>query len=149
MQLFEGYLLGCLSAEVAVGFADAGPFLKQFPKLGTINVVLDPLLIFGLGMGVAGAALATTISITFAAVYLVAVSSRNGLSVTPPWSVLNARRRVIGEITRIGGSRTLSLLSLSFGFMCLNKLVSSISEVAMTAWTLCGRLDQLILSVTR
>ena len=110
-----------------------------------INVVLDPLLIFGLEMGVAGAALATTISITFAAVYLVAISSRNGLSVTPPWSVLNARRRVIGEIARIGGSRTLSLLSLSFGFMCLNKLVSSISEVAMTAWTLCGRLDQLIL----
>lgn len=63
------YLLGTLFSMVTTG---TNPFINAqgFPRIGMLsvvigavsNLILDPLLIFGLGMGVSGAAVATVIS---------------------------------------------------------------------------------------
>lgn len=56
---------------------------------GLVNAVIDPILIFGAGMGLAGAAIASVISrITVAAIALYSVTKAHGLIVQPVWSML-------------------------------------------------------------
>ena len=71
------YLFGTISVQISMGL---NPFItcQGFSKtsmmtvmIGAIlNIILDPILIFGLGMGVAGAALATIISQTVSALWV-------------------------------------------------------------------------------
>lgn len=72
------YLLGTISVQAALGlnqfitcqgFAKTGMMTVLIGAI--INIVLDPILIFGFHMGVSGAALATIISQTVSAIWVV------------------------------------------------------------------------------
>ena len=72
------YVLGTIPVMISLGM---NPFLNAqgFTMLGTVtvvlgavlNIVLDPIFIYVLGMGIAGAALATVISQTVSAVWVI------------------------------------------------------------------------------
>lgn len=72
------YLYGTISVQLALGL---NQFItcQGFAKTGmltvvigaVLNIILDPIMIYGLGMGVAGAALATIISQTVSAAWVV------------------------------------------------------------------------------
>jgi len=80
--------------------------------LNLVNLALDPLLIFGLGWGIAGAAWATTVAQwagAIAFVWLLLVGRREALGVERAWP----RLADVAHLARIGGAlaaRTLSLL---------------------------------------
>lgn len=71
------YLVGTIAVQIALGM---NPFINTqgFAKVGmttvmigaVINIVLDPILIFGFNMGVKGAALATILSQTVSAAWV-------------------------------------------------------------------------------
>lgn len=71
------YLLGTISVQLALGM---NPFINTqgFAGMGMVtvligaisNIILDPIFIFGFGMGVKGAAIATIISQTISAVWV-------------------------------------------------------------------------------
>ncbi len=122
------------------------PALARAAVLSTlVNMVLDPVCMLGLGMGVAGAGLATSISIVVAAAYVMSLFLRG--KTQTPFSVdpAGVSAAAVWEIVRVGFPQFLSMSSLALGFLFLNKLVGSISEQAMNAWTLAGRMDQLVL----
>ncbi len=66
---------------------------------GAVNAVVDPLLIFGVGLGLTGAAIASVISrITVAAIALYSVAAKHGLIIKPVWSALLGDFKALSSI---------------------------------------------------
>ena len=138
--LAGGVLMGTLQGEGLTKYIAAASIISA-----VLNVALDPVLIFWLDMGVAGAGMATTLAIALTAIYVIGIFVKNKSSIPIKWNILNARRDLMREIVRIGSLQSLGMISMALTFMFLNNLVSSISQDAMNSWALCGRTDQLIL----
>ncbi|MBN1532655.1 MAG: MATE family efflux transporter [Spirochaetes bacterium] len=137
--LLGSVLLGTLQGEGLTKYIATASVMSA-----VINVALDPVLIFWLDLGVAGAGLATTLGIAITAVYVIGIFAKNKSSIPIHWNVMRARWHLIAEIVRIGSLHSLGMITMSATFMLLNNLVSSIGQDAMNAWALCGRTDQLI-----
>ncbi|MBC8546000.1 MATE family efflux transporter [Clostridiaceae bacterium NSJ-31] len=97
---FSIYLMGTLFVQISLGlnqFISAQGFAKtsMFTVLigAIINIVLDPIFIFGFGMGVRGAALATILSqfISAAWVLFFLFSKKSTLKINPKYFHLEAR----------------------------------------------------------
>lgn len=110
-----------------------------------LNIVLDPILIFILHMGVAGAGLATSLSVLISMVYGVLSLKKGGSHLTLTINLFNSQKPFIREIIRIGFPNLISMAAMSISFMILNKLVGGIGQVEMNAWTMVGRMDQIVL----
>ena len=103
------YLLGTVFVQLALGL---NPFISAQGRATTamlsvligaiLNIVLDPIFIFVLGMGVRGAALATILSQAVSAAWVVAFlcSRRSSLRLHRVFMVPN--KRIIGRIAGLG-----------------------------------------------
>jgi Na+-driven multidrug efflux pump len=110
-----------------------------------VNIILDPGFIFLLDMGVVGAGLATSVSIAIAALFMLVSSIRSKTSIPIRFNISRARLVLVKEILTIGFPQFLSMATISIGIMVLNNLVGNIGELYMNAWTIVGRLDQILL----
>jgi len=114
--------------------------------IGTIlNIVLDPIFIFLLNMNVKGAALATVIAETVATIYVVTIFIRNKSSIKIDWSISNIKGKTMKEIAAIGLPQSFAMIIMSLSFFIFNKIVIGIDEIALTAFALCGRFEQIML----
>lgn len=114
--------------------------------IGTVaNIVLDPVLMFGAGMGIAGAGLATAIGNAASLVYLVTVFLRPGSSVTIHWKASNVSFPVIGEILRVGLPQSVLNFLASISFIFYNRIMTDIDPIILTSFTLYSRLEQIAL----
>jgi putative MATE family efflux protein len=113
-----------------------------------VNIVLDPLFIFTLDLGVAGAGLATSLAICSSGAFLLIAALRSRNAVPLGIAPRGVRLSIVSEILRIGLPNFLSMAAMSVSFMVFNKLVSTIGEDAMNAYTLVGRMDQAVLIPT-
>lgn len=114
--------------------------------IGTVvNIVLDPLFIFLLNLDVRGAAIATGIGQVASLVYALGVFAAKKTLVPIHWSLRNVRLSIIKKIISIGLPQALGQITMSISFLLLNRLVVSIDPLAMTAFSLVGRIDQLVM----
>ncbi len=111
------------------------------------NIILNPIFIFVFDLGVAGSALATTVSITISLLFVLSIFKSGKSSMHISFNFSNIDKEQILEIIRIGIPQVLSMVSLSFAMMFLNNLIGSISETSMNSWVLVGRMDEFILMV--
>ncbi len=101
-----------------------------------INIVLDPILIFGLGplpmLGVVGAAIATSISriISGSLAFYILISGRLGITVKP----LKPNRAVVNATVRIGGPIAGQQLIVSSGFLVMMGIVARLGDIVMAAY---------------
>ncbi len=103
------YLIGTVFSMVAIGM---NPFINAqgMPGLGMVsvvvgaflNLILDPILIFPLGMGISGAAVATVISQGVSAFVVVFVLRRKKMPVPLEFGL----RRYLRERKKAGGQTT-------------------------------------------
>ncbi|NDI33451.1 MATE family efflux transporter [Chengkuizengella sediminis] len=107
-----------------------------------LNIILDPILIFGFDMGLAGASLATTISIMVSCLYVMSIFKKKS-NIKVKWGIVHVDRKVIGEILKIAIPVLLVTVTSGVGLVFLNYIVSSISESAMNSWSLVGRSDEI------
>ena len=114
--------------------------------IGTVlNIVLDPVFIFILNMNVRGAAIATVIAQTVAMVYVITVFVRNKSSIRIHWAVSNIKASTVKDITAIGLPQSFAMIVMSLSFIIFNKIVIEIDELALTAFAICGRFEQVML----
>jgi putative MATE family efflux protein len=110
-----------------------------------LNMILDPLLIFGLGLGAQGAALATLLGRLAAGIWaLRLLTDRNGYfrlnsrSVRPDGVLLR-------KLARIGLPAGLAMGGSSLGFAVITRLVASHGSVAIAAFGVATRLFHLFM----
>ncbi len=124
------------------GWQDTRTPLVVTLGLNLVNLVLDPLLIFGLGWGLAGAAIATVVAQWVGAllfVWLILGPRREALGVRLHWPHL----RDLAPLVRVGGALLIRTLSL-IGTMTLatataariGVLAVAAHQVAMQLWLL-------------
>ena len=128
------YLLGTLFVMISLGM---NPFINAqgFSRMGmvtvavgaVVNIVLDPILIFGLGMGVRGAALATVLSQGCSALWVLRFLTGKRALLKLRLSALRLRAARVKQILSLGAS--------GFVMSMTNSLVQALCNATLEA---CG-----------
>jgi len=144
--VFTLIVMGMNTFLTTQGFSN---FAMMTTVLGAvINIALDPVFIFALDMGVAGAALATVLSQAVGALFVLfflTKGKKSILRITLPDMRLNGR--IVGSILALGVSgfvmvATESLLSISFN-SSLQRYGGDLAVGSMTILTSCLQLAQM------
>lgn len=128
---FRIYVLGTIPVLISLGM---NPFINAqgFPKIGMVtvilgaalNIVLDPLLIYTLHMGIRGAALATVLSQTASALWVLAfLRSRKA---TLRLTTLRPERSELKGIMKLGAT--------GFTFRVTNSITQAIVNIMLKTW---------------
>ncbi|MBZ6007197.1 MATE family efflux transporter [Paraclostridium bifermentans] len=147
------YLIGTLFVQIGLGL---NPFINTqgFAKTGMItvligaiiNIVLDPILIFGFNMGVKGAALATISAQFVSAVWvlLFLVGKKSVLKIRKKYVVPNLK--VIGPILLLGISPFIMQATESLVIISMNNNLAKYGgDLAIGAMTIMSSVMQIIL----
>lgn len=96
-----------------------------------LNIVLDPVMILGLGWNVAGAAVATVIGNVCAAVFYVIhlVSKRSMLSIRP--GDYRVKNKIASGVLAIGIPASLNSILMSFSNIAINNVMSAYGDMAV------------------
>lgn len=108
-----------------------------------VNIGLDPLFIFALDMGIAGASLASLIGWGVSAGIMLWHLRRRGME-RPTLVCTRSQLRFWGEIARCGTAVTLAMLIMPLGTAGLNAVLASYGAAYVGAWTLSVRIEQLV-----
>ena len=128
---FRIYVLGTVPVLISLGM---NPFINAqgFPKIGmmtviigaALNITLDPLFIFTLNMGIRGAALATVLSQTASALWVLRFLAGK----RPPLRL----RRLCLDTEQL--KRVMRLGVTGFTFKVTNSLTQAIVNIMLKAW---------------
>lgn len=107
-----------------------------------LNIALDPLLIFGFGLGIRGAGIATSFSqIVSFAIMLALCGKRGGIRIRP--DRFRPTWRAYAEINA-GGLPSLARQGLmSVAAICLNRVASAYGDEAVAAFSIVSRITML------
>ncbi len=91
-----------------------------------LNIILDPILIFGLDMGIEGAAIATTISNIFSFLILISVYLRKRSILKIKLSNFSFEPKIYKEVFVIGLPTLVKQLLFSYGMGLLNRISADV-----------------------
>ena len=148
--IFIGFIFiffGAFSNSIIRGEGDTKTPMKFLVFQTAVNLVLDPIFIFGLGpipaMGVRGAALALVISRVIWVLLCVKHFASGKSQVKPVFRNFRFDPRLLKEILRVGLPSTITFLSSSIGLMVFMKLVSGYGSLAIAAFGIGGRIENI------
>ncbi len=114
-----------------------------------INIILDPLLIFGIGffprMEMAGAALATVIARSISAIVVMAYLLKGKSNIRLNFKHFKFKFKIIKDILSVGIPASLSQSVMSLGMFFMMKITSFFGPFAIAAYGLAGRLEMVAL----
>ena len=110
-----------------------------------INVILDPILIFTLNMGIAGAAWATLISraLLAGAGLLMLFGKKN--RIRPDFRGFKLNKGIAKEIVTVGLPATIGQSGASLGFIVLNAFIGSYGTATIAAYAMVNRIISLVM----
>lgn len=136
-QVYGGILLGEGLAYVTA---------IAFMFMTILNIILTPVLMFVLTMGIAGAGLATTISLLVACLFILRFIQTGRSRIPLTFSLSRFNWKIVKEIVRFGLPQFLITISFYVIVVAYNKVITTtFSENAMNAWTLTERVDQILI----
>ena len=147
-MIFSGFFRSILAGEGDMKFP------MMVAGLGTVlNIVLDPIFIFelesyggiGLGLGVAGAAMATVISqVIVFCVFIYMLFVKEHSYVTFRLKDFSFSKVIIWDIVSVGLPASLSMIVMAIGQGVFNKILIYFSADTVAAYQVAGRLDMLV-----
>ena len=115
---------------------------------GILNVILDPVLIFGFHMDVAGAAIATAFSnaasVVFFVVQYIRLGDQTAVSLNPKYFTF----RFTGPIFSVGLASALATTLGNASNMVMVHLASGYGDIPVAAYGIVKRIDQFPLNVS-
>ena len=115
---------------------------------GILNVVVDPVLIFGFDMGVAGAAIATAFSnaasVVFFVIQYIRLGKKSAVSLHPRYFTF----RFVGQIFSVGLASALATALGNASNMVIVRLASGYGDIPVAAYGIVKRIDQVPLNVS-
>lgn len=146
------FWLACSFPFIGLSFMCEGVFLSngdsRTPMMAIIagnlvNLALDPLLIFVLDMGIAGASLASLCGWAVSSGIMLLRLRGSGLE-RPSLLCDRAHLGLWGEIVRCGMPVTLAMLVIPLGTIGLNAILVREGAPFVGAWTLSMRIEQML-----
>src|SRR5437667_728815 len=126
------------------GAGDAVIAMRVLWLANAINIVLGPMLIFGVGpfpeLGVVGAAVATNIGRGTGALYAISRLIRHGARVRVRKRHFRLDPAVMWQMARLSGSGTFQILVGSASWIGLVRVISSFGSAALAGYTIGMRL---------
>ena len=110
-----------------------------------INVVLDPIFIFTLDMGVAGAAIATVISQAVLVIAGVFILKYRSHLIKLDFKDFKFDKRKLKKILNIGLPATIGQSGSALGFAVLNSFIASYGTSTLAAFAMVNRITSLIM----
>ena len=132
--IFVQLTLGMNTFITAQGFAKVGMYSVLIGAV--VNIVLDPIFIFGFNMGVKGAALATVLSQACSAAWVLTFlfSKRASLPLEKPYMKLD--RKIILSILALGVSPFIMASTESLVGFVLNSSLKEFGDIYISALTI-------------
>lgn len=130
----EGY-----SKEASIGIALGG----------IMNIVLDPIFIFGMKLGVAGAAVATMLSNVIAMLYFIVLIYKNREKTVIKFSLkyFTLKHSIPREVLLVGIPSFAMMFMGTVSNLCLNKVVVSYSNELIAGMGIAKKIDMLAFAV--
>ncbi len=109
-----------------------------------VNIILDPILIFGFDMGIRGAAWATVLSMLVAvAMYSRVILFKRTTLLQLDFTVFKLKFLFFKDIFRIGFPASVSMIIMSMGGALFNWILVHYSSDVVAGYQIAGRLDQI------
>lgn len=109
-----------------------------------INMILDPLLMLGLSLGTAGAALATLFAKIIPAVAAFVILSKPDKDICLDRSRMRVKKETLKTILRIGLPTALGGSAFQFGFLLMSRNVFAYGTQAMAAYGIGNKVNGMI-----
>ena len=142
-----GMVFSILSAFFRGILAGEGDTMRPMMIMGggmILNIILDPVFIFGLGLGVRGAAFATVVSqVIVCLVFVYLIFLRRITFVRFRLRYFRFRTAILMGIFRIGLPASLSFVFMSLGLAAYNKILSDYSQYAVAAYQIASRIEMI------
>ncbi|HLR34940.1 MAG TPA: MATE family efflux transporter [Tissierellales bacterium] len=111
-----------------------------------LNVILDPIFIFNLNMGVAGAAIATIISQAVLAVFgIIYILKFSTSEIRPNFKDFKFNKAIVNKIIKVGLPASIGQSGAALGFVVLNSFIASYGTSTMAAFGMVNRITSLIM----
>lgn len=139
------FLFAMATNAVVRGEGNARVAMGTMVISGLLNIALDPLFIYGLGMGVRGAALATVIAQATTVVYLVYYFASPRTTLRVRLSDFRLDGRIVGESFSIGIGSGLRVAAGSITVVLLNNTLALYGgDLAIAAYGLINRITMFL-----
>jgi putative MATE family efflux protein len=130
--------------SITTAFGDSfTPMIVQVITV-ILNLILDPLLIFGIGifpkMGIKGAAIATLIGRIVSSLIAFVIFSRKYKEIIPSWQDMIPKKSVLKNIFQIGLPASIGQSTTSLGFLLVQGLVNSFGTTVISANSIGNRM---------
>lgn len=110
-----------------------------------LNVILDPIFIFTLNMGIAGAAYATLLSRALLAIWGLYLLMRPSSLIKPSLKKFKFDKSISIKILKVALPSSIGQSGASLGFIVLNSFIASYGTATMAAFGMVNRITALIM----
>ncbi len=110
-----------------------------------LNVVLNPIFIFTLDLGIAGAAIATVLSKLILAIVSIFVLKNKDMVITPNFKNFRFNKKLLSNIMSIALPSSIGQSGSALGFIILNRFIASYGTATIAAYGMVNRITSLIM----